>query len=64
MVRSAKHSLDRPLELNASGVHDLTGSFTAHSAEEMPGDVGRPARDPNHELFIPSLPAAELQSGG
>jgi hypothetical protein len=30
--------------------------------EEMPGDVGMPGARPSHELFIPSLPPAELQS--
>jgi hypothetical protein len=29
-----KHPLDRLLALNASGVHDLMGSFTTHPAEE------------------------------
>jgi hypothetical protein len=57
-----KHPRDRLLALNASGVHDLMGSFTAHPAEEMPSDVGMPGARPSHELFIPSLPPAEFQS--
>jgi len=59
-----KHPLDRLLALKASGVHDLMGSFTTRPAEEIPSDVGMPGARPSHELFIPSLPPAELQSWG
>jgi len=64
MLMRPKHLLDRLLTLKASGIHDLMGSFTAHPAEEMLGDGGMPAARPDHELFIPSLPPAELQSWG
>ena len=63
MLMRPKHSRVRLLTPKASGVHDLMGSFTAHPAEEMPGDVGMPGARPSHELFIPSLPA-ELESWG
>jgi hypothetical protein len=64
MLMRPKHSLGRLLTLKASDVHDLMGSFTAHPAEEMPSDVGMPGARPSHEIFIPSLPPAELQSWG
>jgi hypothetical protein len=37
------------------------GSFKAHPAEEMPSDVRIPGARPSHELFIHSLPSAELE---
>jgi hypothetical protein len=61
MLTRPKHPLDRLLVLNASGVYDLMGSFTAHPAQEIPSDVGMPGARPSHELFIPSLPRAELE---
>jgi hypothetical protein len=33
MLTRPKHSLDRPLTLKASGVHDLIASFTAQPAQ-------------------------------
>jgi hypothetical protein len=53
-----KHPRDRLPALNASGKHDLMGSFTARPAEEMPDDIGMARRAACHELFIPSLPPA------
>jgi hypothetical protein len=44
------HSLDRLLTLKTSGVHDLIAAPQLRMA--------------SHELFIPSLPPAELQSSG
>jgi hypothetical protein len=41
---------------------DRMGSFAAQPAKEMPGDAGMPRARPNHELFNPSLPPAELPS--
>jgi hypothetical protein len=35
MLMQPKHSLDRLLAMNASGVHDLMGSLTAHHAERI-----------------------------
>jgi hypothetical protein len=64
MLMRPKHSLDRLLTLKASGVHDLMGSFTAHPVEEMPMTLGMPGARSSHELFIPSLPPAELSKLG
>jgi hypothetical protein len=64
MLMRTKRPLDRLLTLKANGVHDLMGSFTAHPAEEMPGDVGMPGARPSHELFIPTLPPAGLPKLG
>jgi hypothetical protein len=53
MLMRPKHPLDRLLALNASGVRDLMGSFTADPAEEMPSDVGMPgARPVTSFLFL------------
>jgi len=57
-----KHPLDRLPALKATGLHHLMGSFTAQPAEEMPSDAGGPACVRFHEIFIPTLPLAELQS--
>ena len=38
------------------------GAEETEMREEMLGDVGMPGARPNHEIFIPSLPPAELQS--
>jgi hypothetical protein len=46
MLMRPKHPLERLLMPKASSVNHLMGSFTARPAEEMPGDVGCPARDP------------------
>jgi hypothetical protein len=40
------------------------GSITAQPVEEMQVNVGMPGARPSHELFIPSLPPAEVQSWG
>jgi hypothetical protein len=64
MLMRPKHPLDRLVTLKASGVRDLMGSITAQLAEEMPSEVGMPGARPSHELFIPSLPPAELESWG
>ena len=61
MLMRPTHSLDRLLTPKASGVHDLMGSFTAHPAEEIPSYGGMPGARLSHELFIPSLPPAELE---
>jgi hypothetical protein len=50
------------LTLKANGVHDLMGSITAQPAEEMRGERWDARLAASHELFIPSLPPAELQS--
>jgi len=60
MLIRPKHSLDRLLTLKASGVHDLMDSITVQPAEEMRGERWDPGARPSHELFIPSLPPAEL----
>jgi hypothetical protein len=64
MLMQPKHPLDRLLTLKAIGVHPLMSRFTAQPAEEMPSDVGMPGARPSHEIFIPSLPTAELQGWG
>jgi hypothetical protein len=64
MLMRPKHPLERLLTLEASSVHHVMGGFTAQPAEEMPSDVGMPGARPSHEIFIPSLPPAELQSWG
>jgi hypothetical protein len=35
MLMQPKHSLDRLLAMNPSGVHDLIGSLTVHDAERI-----------------------------
>ena len=35
MLMQQKHSLDRLLAMNTSGVHDLMGNLTAHHAERI-----------------------------
>jgi hypothetical protein len=35
MLMQPKHSLDRLLAMNTSGVHDLMGSLAAHDAERI-----------------------------
>ena len=39
-------------------------SFTAHLVEEMPSGVGMPGARSSRELFITSLPSAELSELG
>jgi hypothetical protein len=59
MLMRPKHSLDRLLTLKASGVHDLMGIHSPPCGRNA-YDVGMPGARSSHELFIPSLPPAEL----
>ena len=51
MLMRPTHSLDRLLTLKASGVHDLMGSITAQSAEEMRSERWDARRDPVASFF-------------
>ncbi len=46
MLMRPKHPLDRLRALNASGVHDLMGSFTATLRKKCLVTLGCPARGP------------------
>ena len=63
-VDAAKALARSAANAEGEGLHDLMGGFTAHPAEEMLSDIGMPGARPGHELFIPSLPPAELQTWG
>jgi hypothetical protein len=63
MLMRPKHPLVRLLTLKARGALDLMGSFTFHSAEEMPGDVGIPGARPRSRIFYSFATAAAVSGG-